>query len=103
MDAEQAITLPTQRMIARIEGSIGWMIFNNPDRRNAVSSEMWEAIPLIMDRFEQDPAVRTIVLRGAGDRGLRRLVPISASSSRTVRRRKVSRSMTALAKSPASD
>jgi enoyl-CoA hydratase len=68
MDAEQTIALPTQRMIARIEGTIGWMIFNNPDRRNAVSSEMWEAVPLIMDRFEQDPAVRTIVLRGAGDR-----------------------------------
>ena len=68
MDAEQTIKLPTERMIARIEGTIGWMIFNNPDRRNAVSSEMWEAIPLIMDRFEADPAVRAIVLRGAGDR-----------------------------------
>jgi len=68
MDAEQTIPLPTERMIARIEGTIGWMIFNNPDRRNAVSSEMWEAIPLIMDRFEQDPGVRTIVLRGAGER-----------------------------------
>ena len=68
MDAEQTIALPTQRMIARIEGAIGWMIFNKPDRRNAVSKEMWEAIPLIKDRFERDPAVRTIVLRGAGDR-----------------------------------
>jgi enoyl-CoA hydratase len=68
MDAEQTIPLPTERMIARIEGTIGWMIFNNPDRRNAVSSEMWEAIPLIMDRFEQDPGVRAIVLRGAGER-----------------------------------
>jgi len=68
MDAEQTISLPTERMIARIEGSIGWMIFNNPDRRNAVSAEMNEAVPLIMDRFEADPNVRAIVLRGAGDK-----------------------------------
>ena len=68
MDAEHSISLPTERMIARIEGSIGWMIFNNPERRNAVSAEMNEAVPLIMDRFEADPNVRAIVLRGAGEK-----------------------------------
>ena len=62
------IPLPTQRMIARIEGAIGWMIFNNPERRNAVSSDMWAAIPAIMDHFESDPAVRVIVLAGAGEK-----------------------------------
>ena len=55
-------------MIARIEGAIGWMIFNQPERRNAVSAEMWAAIPAIMDRFEADPNVRAIVLTGAGDK-----------------------------------
>ncbi len=64
----QAVPLPTSRMIARIDGAIGWMVFNNPERRNAVSSDMWAAIPQIMDRFEQDPAVRVIVLRGIGDK-----------------------------------
>ena len=62
------IALPTTRMLARIDGAIGWMVFNNPDRRNAVSSEMWAAIPAIMDAFEADPAVRVIVLTGAGDK-----------------------------------
>ena len=61
------IALPTPHMIARIEGAIGWMIFNNPARRNAVKAEMWDAIPTIMDHFEADPAVRVIVLRGAGE------------------------------------
>ncbi len=61
------IDLPTPHMIARIEGTIGWMIFNNPERRNAVKAEMWQAIPAIMDRFEADPAIRVIVIRGAGD------------------------------------
>ena len=64
----QTIELPTERMIARIEGAIGWMIFNNPVRRNAVSLDMWAAVPTILDRFEADPAVRVIVLRGEGDK-----------------------------------
>ena len=68
MDGPIRIDLPTSRMIAEIDGAIGWMIFNSPERRNAVSSEMWEAIPLIMDRFEAEPAVRVIVLRGSGDK-----------------------------------
>ncbi len=55
-------------MIAEIDGAIGWITFNNAARRNAVSLDMWQAIPLILDRFEQDEAVRVIVLRGAGDR-----------------------------------
>ena len=64
----ELVPLPTERMIARIDGAIGWMIFNNPARRNAVSSDMWAAIPAIVDAFERDPRVRVIVLRGAGDR-----------------------------------
>lgn len=64
-----AVTVPlrTANMIAEIEGSIGWMTFNKPARRNAVSLDMWQAIPEILDRFESDPAVRVIVLKGAGD------------------------------------
>ena len=68
MDNADMIELPTKRMIARIDGAIGWMIFNNPERRNAMSREMWDAVPTIMDRFESDPAIRAIVLRGAGEK-----------------------------------
>jgi len=62
-----AIPLATDNMVAEIDGPIGWMTFNKLARRNAVSLDMWEAIPAILDRFEQDPAVRVIVLKGAGD------------------------------------
>ena len=58
----------TTRMIARKEGGIGWMIFNQPEKHNAVSLEMWAAIPRIIAAFEADPEVRVIVLRGAGER-----------------------------------
>ena len=58
----------TPRMIARKEGPVGWMVFNNPDRRNAVGSDMWAAIPGILADFADDPAIRVIALTGAGDR-----------------------------------
>jgi enoyl-CoA hydratase len=63
-----AIPTGTSLMLAHRDGAVGWMVFNNPARRNAVSLEMWAAIPGIMDRFEQDPEIRVIVLRGAGGR-----------------------------------
>jgi enoyl-CoA hydratase len=65
-----AITIPlkTPHMLAEIDGPIGWMTFNKPERRNAVSLDMWEAMPDILHRFEDDPAVRVIVLKGAGDK-----------------------------------
>jgi len=59
---------PTERMIAEIDGAIGWMVFNNPARRNAISVDMWAAIPTILDHFESDPRVRVVVLKGAGDK-----------------------------------
>ena len=58
----------TERIIAEKQGSIGWLTFNNPARRNAISIDMWEAIPKVLDRFEQDPDVRVIVLKGDGDK-----------------------------------
>ena len=58
--------LKTDRMIARKEGGIGWMIFNSPARRNAVSYEMWQAIPEILGDFATDENVRVVVMRGEG-------------------------------------
>ncbi len=68
MNDVATVPLKTDKMMAEVEGPIGWMIFNKPERHNAVSLDMWEAIPDILDRFESDPAVRVIVLKGAGDR-----------------------------------
>lgn len=55
-------------MIAKKDGAIGWMIFNNPERLNAVSLEMWQAVPEILSAFEADGDIRVIVLTGTGDR-----------------------------------
>ena len=65
-----AVTVPvaSPHMLAEIDGPIGWITFNKPEKRNAVSLDMWEALPDILRRLEDDPAVRVVVLRGAGDR-----------------------------------
>ncbi|MED5579450.1 MAG: enoyl-CoA hydratase [Nitrospinota bacterium] len=60
--------LNTDKMIAEVDGHIGWMIFNNPEKRNAISLEMWEAVEKILSAFEEDKNVRLIVMKGAGDR-----------------------------------
>lgn len=60
--------LPTDKMVAEKDGGIGWMTFNNPARRNAISFEMRLAMLEILADFQSDDAVRVIVLRGAGDK-----------------------------------
>ncbi len=57
----------TEHMLAEKDGSIGWITFNNPARRNAVSMAMWEALSEIVRNYESDDAIRVIVLKGAGD------------------------------------
>jgi enoyl-CoA hydratase len=58
----------TERLQVRKEGAVGWITFNNPERRNAISVDMWEALPQALAGFESDPAVRLVVLTGAGDK-----------------------------------
>jgi enoyl-CoA hydratase/carnithine racemase len=60
--------LNTKKMIARVEDGVGWMIFNNPERHNAMSIEMNLAIPTILGAFNEDPAVRVVVMTGAGEK-----------------------------------
>ena len=56
----------TDKMLSRKEGHVGYMIFNNPERHNAVSLEMWEAASRIMDGVAKDNDVRVVVITGAG-------------------------------------
>jgi enoyl-CoA hydratase/carnithine racemase len=55
------------RVHVAVEGAIGWLVFDQPERRNAISLEMWQAIPPAAAALEADPAVRVVVLRGAGE------------------------------------
>ncbi len=56
----------TDKMLAHKAGGIATMTFNNPERHNAVSLEMWRAATQILADFAADPAVRVVVITGAG-------------------------------------
>jgi len=56
----------TEKMLARKDGRIGYVIFNNPERHNAVSLDMWAATSRILEDFARDDEVRVVVVTGAG-------------------------------------
>jgi len=47
-------------------GAVGWIVFNQPAKRNAINDGMWRAIPPAMQGFDADPEVRCVAFRGAG-------------------------------------
>lgn len=49
------------------EGPLGWLVFDHPERRNAISSEMWAAIPGAARDLDEDSEIRVVILRGAGE------------------------------------
>jgi enoyl-CoA hydratase/carnithine racemase len=53
-------------LLVEKRGAVGWIIFNQPAKRNAINDAMWRAIPPAMQRFDADPEVRAVVFRGAG-------------------------------------
>ena len=55
-------------MTLRVEkrGAVGWIVFDQPARRNAISDAMWRGIPPAMQQFDADPEVRCVAFRGAG-------------------------------------
>ncbi|MEK9678673.1 MAG: enoyl-CoA hydratase [Rhodospirillaceae bacterium] len=60
------LTLPTEKIIAIADGALGHVIFNNPERHNAVSLEMWDAVEIALTAFAEDDQIRVVILSGAG-------------------------------------
>lgn len=58
----------TEKLIACKEGGIGWIIFNNPEKRNAMSQEMHHATAAALEDYARDDVVRVVILRGQGDK-----------------------------------
>lgn len=49
-----------------VDDGVGLITFNNSEKRNAMSVEMWDGLARALDEFERDDAVRVVVLTGAG-------------------------------------
>jgi enoyl-CoA hydratase len=60
-------TATTEKLLLEKDGPIGWITFNQPEKRNAASQEMWQRMPEYVRDLSADDAIRVVVLRGAGD------------------------------------
>jgi enoyl-CoA hydratase/carnithine racemase len=56
------------KMLAEVADGVGLITFNQPEKRNAMSVEMWAGLVEILEKFSTDDAVRVVVLTGAGDK-----------------------------------
>lgn len=59
---------PAGRILGKKERGIGWVIFSNTAKHNAVSLEMWESVPPLIASYDADPEVRVIVITGDGEK-----------------------------------
>ena len=57
----------TPKLLLEKDGPIGWIVFNQPEKRNAVSQEMWQQMPEHVGDLAADNAIRVVILRGAGE------------------------------------
>lgn len=55
-------------LITRKHGAVGWIVFSNPARYNAMTYEMWCAVPAALAAFDADPDVRLVVMTGDGEK-----------------------------------
>ena len=49
-----------------VEGAVGWIVFDHPERRNAISSNMWKELGQAAEGLGSDDSVRVVVMRGEG-------------------------------------
>jgi enoyl-CoA hydratase/carnithine racemase len=53
---------------SEVVGAVGTLTIDNVAKQNALSFEMWDSLPARVRKLDDDPTVRVIVLRGAGDK-----------------------------------
>jgi len=50
------------------DGAVATIVFNRPERRNALDLSMWEGLAALLGEIEADGGVRVAVIRGADER-----------------------------------
>ena len=55
------------RVRTEVADGLGWIVFDHPERRNAITNEMWQAIPRAVGELDENPEVRVVLLRGEGE------------------------------------
>jgi enoyl-CoA hydratase len=62
-----AYTSPTEKLKVWVrDGCVLHLSFNNPAKHNAISVEVWQAVPALLEQAEKDDAIRVVVFSGQG-------------------------------------
>jgi enoyl-CoA hydratase len=61
-------SISTDKILGSKKGAVGTLTFNYPEKHNAMSPEMAQAAAAVINDFAADPAVRVVILRGAGSK-----------------------------------
>jgi enoyl-CoA hydratase len=56
------------KILQSVADGVGVITFNNPEKRNAMSLDMWEGLGLALVELRDDADVRVVILVGAGDK-----------------------------------
>jgi len=56
------------KILQSVTDGVGIITFNNPEKRNAMSLEMWEGFGNALVELRDDPDVRVVIMVGAGDK-----------------------------------
>ncbi|MFJ7188741.1 enoyl-CoA hydratase/isomerase family protein [Streptomyces bacillaris] len=55
------------QLLCSVDGGVATVVISHPAKRNAMTAAMWRSLPELLERLAADPAVRVLVLTGAGD------------------------------------
>jgi len=56
----------TDKILSEVKDGIGWIVYNNPDRKNAISLAMAEKVTEVITDHSENSDVRVVVIRGEG-------------------------------------
>ena len=56
----------TDKILSDVENGIGWVIYNNPEMRNAISLAMAEKVAEVIESHNRNDDVRVVIVRGEG-------------------------------------
>src|SRR3979409_1608455 len=56
------------KILRDVTEGVGVITFNNPEKRNAMSLDMWEGLGHALTDLRDDPDVRVVIMVGAGDK-----------------------------------
>src|SRR4051812_37545371 len=61
-------TFADGKILQSVAEGVGIINFNNPEKRNAMSLDMWEGLGHALIELRDDPDVRVVIMVGAGDK-----------------------------------